>query len=80
MVPQPHDDRCCPDVRNPLNFARSLRATVTEQDRNVPIPAFMMMSEVITCSVARPKSTMAPMGFFAGTAFFLTARGLFVVE
>ena len=64
---------------NPTNIAPVLRDLVYEMDPNVPVAKVTTMNQVISNSIAQPRTNMFFLGAFATVALLLAALGLYGV-
>jgi putative ABC transport system permease protein len=62
---------------DPLGLAQPIVHELQALDRNVPLPEFSTMEQVMADAVARPRFLSAVMTGFAGTALVIAATGLF---
>jgi putative ABC transport system permease protein len=64
---------------NPLTIVPVLRDLVHELDPNVPVAKIATMNQVISNSIAQPRTNMLFLGAFATVALLLAALGLYGV-
>ena len=62
---------------DPLAQAGGIRRTIAALDRNIPVPAFTTLDQVLSDSLDRPRFFATLLGVFSAVALVLAAAGIF---
>jgi putative ABC transport system permease protein len=64
---------------NPALLGTAIKSTITKVDNSQPVYAVQPMTEIISQAVAQRRFSLVLLAFFAGSALFLAALGLYGV-